>query len=289
MRPGLSSFAFGWAVRHGRPPLDELCLIGIAKRHALSVVQLGDNLPVHDMSPRRRARMRAALAAAKIDLELGARGLTRAHLVTYLALSEEFGCRLLRFVIDQGGYKPDFRTVVSLLKKAEPDLRAAGVTLGLENHDRFPAALLREIVDVVDSPHVGVCLDTANSLGAGEGLAEVTRVLAPVTVNLHLKDVVISRVRHQMGFVIEGCPLGEGCLPLAESVRAVRAAGRCRTTILEAWSPEDRTLAGTVRREAAWARRSLAAFRTMVEGATPVECESRATIRPTKVAQKRRT
>ena len=266
MHAGLSSFAFEWAVRHGSPPFGEARLIRIAKSHHLSVVQIGDNLPVHGMGADRRDRLRAALADAKLGLELGARGLTRPHLLTYLALSREFGCRLLRFVIDQGTYEPSPRAIVSLLTKAVPDLRAGDVTLALENHDRFSAAVLRQIIDAVDSPHVGACLDTANSLGAGEGLAEVTRLLAPVTVNLHLKDVIIKRVSHQMGFVIDGCPLGEGCLPLAETVRAVRAAGRCRTAILEAWTPEAETLADTISREAAWARRSLTAFRKLLQG-----------------------
>lgn len=236
----------------------------MARRHGLPIVQIGDNLPVHDMDSRRLTRLRDALASAKVELELGARGLTRSHLSTYIDLSRTLNCRLLRFVIDTKSHRPAASTVVALLKDAVPELRAAGVTLALENHDRFPAIVLRDVVEAVGSASVGICLDTANSFGAGEGLAEVTRVLAPVTVNLHLKDVTIERVPHQMGFTIAGCPLGRGVLPLASTIEAVRAAGRCRSAILEGWTPRAATLAMTVRREASWARQSLAVLPGLV-------------------------
>ncbi len=265
MRPGLGSFAFGWAVRHGSPPLDESRLIRIARRHRLQVVQLGDNLPVHEMDAARRSRLRDLVAASALELELGARGLTPSHLSAYIGLCRELRCRLLRFVIDRDRYEPSSMAIVSLLKDAVPELRASGVTLALENHDRFEAETLRDIVDAVGDWSVGVCLDTANSFGAGQGLSHVTRVLAPVTVNLHLKDVTIARAPHQMGFVIAGCPLGRGALPLSATIAAVGAAGRCRSAILEAWTPRAATLAKTVRREAAWARRSLAALPAVLD------------------------
>ena len=55
MEIGISSFAFGWAVSHGLPPMDEIAVLEFARRHRLRVMQLGDNLPVHAMSAERRA------------------------------------------------------------------------------------------------------------------------------------------------------------------------------------------------------------------------------------------
>ncbi len=204
------------------------------------------------------------VARGGLTLELGARGLTALRLGGYIELARELDVRLLRFVIDQDAYRPSSAAVIALVRRAVPALERAGLTLALENHDRFPAAVLRSMVDEVASPRVGVCLDTANSLGAGEGLAEVTRLLAPVTVNVHVKDVAIERLPHQMGFSIEGRPLGRGCLPIAATIAAVRAAGRCHSVILEAWTPRGATLAATLRREAAWARRSLAALPNVI-------------------------
>ena len=257
MEIGISSFAFGWAVSRGAPPMDETGVLEFARRHRLRVMQLGDNLPVHTLNAERRAALLKAARAAGVALELGARGLTEAHLRTYLALCCELGATLLRFVVDQGEYEPSPADLVALLRNVVPELASAGVTLGLENHDRFPAAVLRQIIDDVASPCVGICLDTANSLGAGEGLDHVTALLAPVTVNLHVKDVAISRRPHRMGFVIEGRPLGRGQLPIRRTLEQVRAAGRCSSVVLEAWAPPLPDMTETVRQELAWAEESI--------------------------------
>jgi sugar phosphate isomerase/epimerase len=241
--------------------MNECDVLSFAQRHRLAVVQLGDHLPVHTMSVDRRATLRQAAKAAGISLELGARGLTERHLRTYIQLCGELGATLLRFVADQGDYEPSPADLTALLRNAAPELSSAGVTLGLENHDRWPAAILRQIIDDVAQPAVGICLDTANSLGAGEGLEQVATVLAPVTVNLHVKDAAITRLPHQMGFIIEGRPLGRGRLPVRRTLDLVRAVGRCRSVVLEAWTPPLTDMAETIRRELAWAEESIATLK----------------------------
>ncbi len=237
MNLGVSSFAFGWGARIGRPLMDELALVAFAQRHGVGIVQLGDNLPLHERSAGQRASLKAAADAAGVTLELGARGLTEAHLQTYLDLCAEMRSSLLRFVVDAAGHEPTLPELASLLRNAAPALAAVGVTLGIENHDRFRAADLRRLIDDVGGPRVGICLDTANSLGAGEGLEYVAEWLAPVTVNLHVKDVTIRRVAHQMGFTIAGCTLGEGHLPIRPLIERLRARGYTGSVILEAWWP----------------------------------------------------
>jgi len=248
MTPGISSFAFGWAVQLGRPPLDEAALVDFAAKHQVRVVQLGDNLPQHRRTVAQRAALRERAKKNGVRLELGARGLTEPHLQTYLGLCSEMRSDLLRFVIDPSGYEPALPDMTSLLRNAASALSAAGVTLGIENHDRFRAAELRRLINNVGSPRVGICLDTANSFGAGEGLEHVAELLAPVTVNLHVKDVVIRRVSHQMGFTIAGCTLGEGQLPLRPLLDRLRGLGYKGSVILESWWPpaggDNATVAG---------------------------------------------
>jgi len=248
MEAGISSFAFGWAVQLRQPPLEGLGLIGFAHRHGLRIVQLGDNLPVHRLPPERRAELLRYAKEAGVRLELGARGLTEAHLQAYLVHCRELETSLLRFVVDTASHEPPLAEITALLRNAAPTLAAAGITLAVENHDRFSAASLRRLVEEVGSPHVGICLDTANSLGAGEGLEHVASLLAPVTVNLHVKDVIIRRLPHQMGFTIHGCTLGEGQLPIRQTVDRLRELGYRGSAVLEAWWPPaadaEETLAG---------------------------------------------
>ena len=251
MLAGIGSFAFGWAVEHRQPRFDEHALLDFAALHGLHVVQIGDNLPVHTWAPDRLERFIRAARTAAISIELGARGLTEAHLAEYLNRCGLCGARLLRFVADAGSYHPSADDLIAILKNAAAPLVRAGVILALENHDRFPACVLRRIVEDVGTPNVGVCLDTANSLGAGEGLAAVADVLAPLTVNLHVKDVQISRLPHMMGFVVEGRPLGAGQLDISSAVRQVLQRGRCRSVILEAWTPPAGTIEQTIEQELA--------------------------------------
>ena len=222
MRPGVGSFAFGWAIEHARPAFDEHALLAFAQRYGASVVQLGDNLPVHTWPAERLECFVDAARRLDVSIELGARGLTDGHLERYLELCGRCGARLLRFVADAHPHEPSPDDLIALLRNAGRALAAANVTLALENHDRFPAATLRGIIESAAIPHAGICLDTANSLGAGEGLSAVTAALAPLTVNLHVKDVRISRLPHMMGFVVEGRPLGAGQLAIAETIECVR-------------------------------------------------------------------
>jgi hypothetical protein len=74
---------------------------------------------------------------------------------------------------------------------------------------------------------------------------------------MHVKDVRILRVPYLQGFVVEGCPLGEGRLPIRSAVERVAREGRCESAILEAWAPPAGSDAETVARERAWAERSL--------------------------------
>jgi sugar phosphate isomerase/epimerase len=249
MRVGVGSFAFGWATAHASPPFDEQALVAFARRHAVPVVQIADNLPVHTWPAERIDRLVAEARRAGVAIELGARGLTDEHLARYVDLCQRCGARLLRFVADAHPYEPSTDDVITVMRNAVPALSAAGVTLALENHDRFPSASLRRIIDSVASPYVGICLDTANSLGAGEGLREILDTLAPLTVNMHVKDVRIARFPHMMGFTVEGRPLGAGQLPIADAVACVRRRGRCRSVILEAWTPPAPTIAETIERE----------------------------------------
>ncbi|MCW5559082.1 MAG: sugar phosphate isomerase/epimerase [Verrucomicrobiae bacterium] len=265
MEAGISSFAFGWAVRLRKPPLDELGLIGFARRHQVRVVQLGDNLPVHRMPEERRAALRQAATTAGIRLELGARGLTEAHLQTYLALCRELDSSLLRFVVDAPGHEPALADLAALLRNTLSALEAAQVTLAVENHDRFPAATLRRLMEDVGGPRVGICLDTANSFGVGEGLDQVVEALAPVTVNLHVKDVTIRRFPHQMGFVIEGCPLGRGQLPIRSLIGRLRGLGYRGSAILESWWPPGSDDPATIAGELAAAEAGIETLKNWIE------------------------
>jgi sugar phosphate isomerase/epimerase len=110
----------------------------------------------------------------------------------------------------------------------------------------------------VDSTWVGVCLDTANSIGAGEGIATITDTLLPHVVNLHLKDFGIRRLPHKQGFIVEGRIAGEGLLDIPHLLERVSARARCETCILEQWVPPLTNPEETRVKEREWAQASIA-------------------------------
>jgi 3-oxoisoapionate decarboxylase len=129
--------------------------------------------------------------------------------------------------------------------------------LALENYEQVTSAELAGLVERLANPCVGVCLDTANSLGAMELPRQVVTNLGPYVRNLHIKDFTIRRVTYTMGFEIAGCPAGEGKLDIDWIIGELRKWNRDPTLILEQWTPWRGTLEQTLAVEEEWAERSL--------------------------------
>ncbi len=225
------------------------------------MIQFGDHIALDAQTPEELAAFATRARDAGVAIETGARGLTAEHLHRYIGVSRQLDARVLRFVIDAKAYEPSFADIVTIIREALPALRAADLTLGIENHDRLSCATLRRLIDTLASEHVGICLDTANSLGAGEGIGEVLAQLAPVCVNLHVKDYAIERLSYLMGFTITGRALGEGALPLDHVLDAVAPYGRCTTAIVETWPPPEPEISATLAKEQRWAESSVARLR----------------------------
>jgi len=173
----------------------------------------------------------------------------------YLQIAPIMDSPSLRFVIDGPGFEPSLEEIHSIIQMIVPELEDSNICLAIENHDRLLAREFVEIVRKSGSKKVGICLDTVNSMGAGEGLETVIGLLAPYTKNLHVKEFSIRRVSHKMGFVIEGVPLGKGMLPVADLISKV--SSHCQSAILEQWTPPEPTIQETINKENEWAKESI--------------------------------
>jgi 3-oxoisoapionate decarboxylase len=268
MKLGISSYTFGWAigVRGSEPacPLDEHGLLDKCSELGVKLLQVGDNLPLHTFGSARLNNFAECAAREGVQIEVGARRLTVERVSEYVRIARRVNAKLIRFVIDDADYHPTPEQVTSLLRECLPLLD--GLKLGIENHDRFTAATLRKMIrDAAPHPspltshasQLGVCLDTANSLGAGEGIDVVAETLAPLVLNLHVKDFHIARVPHVMGFTVTGRPAGSGFLDVPRLLRQLAPATECETAILELWTPPEPRLEDTIAKEAAWAKESI--------------------------------
>jgi sugar phosphate isomerase/epimerase len=263
---GLSSYTFPWAVGvPGFPPRESLSafgLIDLAAGAGIGLVQLADNLPLQEWDDRAIDELAAHAAASGVRIELATRGIGP-HLNRYVELASRFGAPFVRVVIDHGTDEPDPDEAAVRLREFAATFRASGVTLAIENHDRFTVAELAGLVRRLGD-WVGICLDTVNSLGSLETPEVVVDALAPLSVALHLKDFLIRRHPHQMGFEVIGAPAGEGMLDIPAIVAAC-AAYSVRTAVLELWTPPAVDVEQTIVIERSWAERSLEYLREVPE------------------------
>lgn len=268
MRLGIGSYTYPWAVGvPGHPPerpLSALDLLEKAAESGVHVLQVADNLPLDQLSASDLEAFERRASDVNVAIEVGTRGIAPAHLRTYLQLARRFKSPILRVVVDTAQHQADRAEVVTRFRAMLPEFEAAGVVLAIENHDRFTVRDLIGILQEVNSPALGICLDTVNSFGALEGPEAVVTGLAPWVVNLHVKDFTIFRAGHLMGFTIEGRPAGQGRLNVPWLLQQLREAGRDVNAILELWTPPEETLAATIAKEERWARHSLEYLRTLM-------------------------
>lgn len=269
MRLGLSTYTYTWAIGvPGAAPREPLTAHGLLDRAVelgVPVVQFADNLPLESARPEDLERLARHARAAGIGIELGTRGIGPGPLRRYLAIAQALGSGLLRTVTDTPGHRPSPREVAETLAPMRAEFRRAGVTLAIENHDRFTSAELRQIITAIGTDWAGVCLDTVNSFGALEGPGVVVETLAPLAVNVHVKDFVITRAWHQMGFIVAGCPAGQGRLDIPWLLSAI---GRHRgdvTAVLELWTPPEPAVEDTIAKERSWAQSSIGFLRDVLD------------------------
>jgi sugar phosphate isomerase/epimerase len=109
----------------------------------------------------------------------------------------------------------------SRLRLAVPIVERHGMKLAVENHKDWRSPDLIAILKRIDSPHVGVCLDTGNSIALLEDPFEVIEQLAPHALTTHFKDVDLREYKE--GFLLAEVPLGTGVLDLPRVARTLRA------------------------------------------------------------------
>jgi len=269
MIPGISSYTYTWAVGvAGSMPqaaLNATGLIDIAAKRGVSLVQIADNLPLETLKPDELDAVIVYAVSKGVSLEMGGRGLTPAHTIECLETAKKIDSPILRMVIDSPRFEPELPTIISIIRDIVPELKSGKVRLAIENHDRLKAREFEKIIQSVGSDMVGICLDSVNSIGAGEGFETVSDILIPYTFNLHVKDFVIFRAPHKMGFTVEGRPAGQGMLNLPDLFEKVEDTGLCHSAILELWTPPADNIEDTIIKEDDWARISINYMKSLLD------------------------
>ena len=261
-RIGVGSWTFPWAigtVREHRPErlMTAATLVRKARDLGVCTVQLGDNLPVDQISDEELRDLRAAAVECGIELEVGTRGTKPSHLLRYLEIARFLGAQLVRTMAAWPGATPSLAEVERGLREVLPQFAEAGVLIAMENYETYSTAELANLIRNVDHPNLGVCLDVSNSLGALESKDAILDALVPHTINLHVKDISVERLPYLMGFAFYGRPAGQGRIPFDEIFSRLVEAGRKPNAIVELWTPFTESLEQTLALEENWAKASV--------------------------------
>jgi sugar phosphate isomerase/epimerase len=267
MKIGIGTYALAWSI--GVPgfqpenPMDIFQFMQFVHQRGISLIQIADNMPLHLLSDNELQKVRAQAQKLRLDVELGTRGLMPENVRKYLDIAAYFGSPILRIVVDSGEFMPSVEKIITIIDDLVPELRRRNLKLAIENHDRMKASDFRTIVENTDSQWVGICLDSVNSIGADEGFDTVFNTLVPLTINLHLKDYIIRRKSHMMGFDILGTPAGKGMMPIPRVIQTLKKLGRTSSIILELWPPAESSINKTIEKEQQWVIDSLEYLNTL--------------------------
>jgi sugar phosphate isomerase/epimerase len=182
------------------------------------------------------AKVRELLAAHKLYLE-GSIALPRdkadvERFTAEVRTVKSCGATVFRTVLTSGrryeifdsadGFRKFVEDGKQALALARPVVEKHEMRMAVENHKDLRTPELLELLKKLDSPFVGVCLDTGNSIALLEAPQETTDLLAPLVLTTHVKDMGVEE--YADGFLLAEVPLGAGFLDLAKIIGTVRRA-----------------------------------------------------------------
>jgi len=149
-----------------------------------------------------------------------------------VAIAKEAGARVLRTVLLGTRRYETFESAAAFrdwadhawqaLLLAEPIVARQDLRLAVENHKDLRTDEFLPLLKRLNSRHVGVCVDLANSIALLEDPLEVIEAYAPWAFSTHIKDVAVSE--YEEGFLLGEVPLGEGILDLKKIAAILRQA-----------------------------------------------------------------
>jgi 3-oxoisoapionate decarboxylase len=231
----IHSFAVRNAADRGRPSADRLSDASRFLDHARALKARGVQVGLGAREDAAADALRERARAASMYLE-GIASLPRdqadvARFEAEIRTAKRAGAEVVRTAMLSGRRYESFTSTAAFrrfadasfhsLSLAAPVVARHDVRLAVENHKDWRADELIAILKRLGNDHVGVCLDTGNSIALLEDPMEVVLALAPWAFTTHFKDMALEEDRH--GFLLAEVPLGTGILDLPKVVQALRA------------------------------------------------------------------
>lgn len=265
MKIGLGTYCFRWSIGHKDRipdnPMTAMDVLEFAIAEGCEVVQYADNLPLDRLSDNDIDALATRAREHKVALELGTQSFDAEQIRLYLDIARRMDARILRIALDGADADTPIDELAAAFRPLLKLGRAIRCKIAIENHFNYPSRQMVTLLKAVDDDHLGVCLDVANSICAQEWPMETVGILAPHTINLHLKDYEIVPDYYGAGFTITGRPLGDGRTDIDGVLEALRGAPEEMSLIVEHWLAYEGDIAEIREREKNWTRTNLAVAR----------------------------
>ena len=239
-----ADFKLPWARQMSTFELfDEAVLMGLDGLHL-------DDGVLETLDPAYLREVKAAAQERRLYLEynfsmdMGGMGIGIQHdLDEAIATAEALGSDVVKVSMDLKRPRPlagsrfhpqvkmQMENFASQLKAAVPAAEAAGVKIAVENHcDSFSEEILW-LLDLVDHPAVGACIDTVNALMVMEDPMQAIANLAPRAFTNHFRDDRIELQRY--GFKLTGAAVGEGDIDMKGAYQIIKTKSSMRRINIE--------------------------------------------------------
>lgn len=271
MKLGLGSYTYRWSIgikdQVPAQPMTAFDILDRAHALGLEVMQYADNMPLDRYSAEDHNRLYEIATERGMALELGIQSFDPDELDRYLVIGQRLHAKILRVALDAADSAIAVSDLADQLRPRVQKARDAGMKIAIENHFNYPSPRMVALLETVADDHLGVCLDVANSICAGEWPEETVKMLAPWAINLHLKDYRITPDPYGVGFRIHGVPLGQGRAPIPWILDQLAHCPPDLSVILEHWLmlPTD-GLDAAIAQEQPWIEQTVAAARDFLKG-----------------------
>jgi sugar phosphate isomerase/epimerase len=222
---GLDSYSYHYAaglweyLPRENAPMSALHFLRKAAELGLEGVHLCDPRHLESLEYGYITGLREQAEALGLYLELGTDSTNPDHLQNLVRAAHVLGSPLVRTSL--GKPRPrGTQAMRELLAATAADIAQVlpvceryGIHLLIENHRELTARDLVQLLEMVGTPWVGVCFDTADPLALLEDPQEAAETLGQAIKSVHLKDYQVAATSE--GFALVGCALGEGVVDLA--------------------------------------------------------------------------
>ncbi|MEE4603458.1 MAG: sugar phosphate isomerase/epimerase family protein [Desulfobacteraceae bacterium] len=178
------------------------------------------------------------------SMDMGGMGIGIQHdLDEAIATAENLGADIVKVSMDLKRPRPvsgsrfhpevmaQMKSFASQLKASAAKADTAGIRIAVENHcDSFSEEILW-LLDRVNSPVVGACIDTVNALMVMEDPMQAIENLAPRAFTNHFRDDRIEFQRY--GFKLTGAAVGEGDIDMKRAYEIIKTTSAMRRINIE--------------------------------------------------------